>query len=105
AFISSTANLAGAVKSDKINDIATSFDFKFGPEYQFNPHGKNRVAFIAGFGAASPLTTPTQSAQIFKVPTDRTNSQFVNFFNDYPEATGKTYIAFVRPQRDRFLRQ
>ncbi len=105
AFISSTANVAGAAKADKINDIATSFDFKFGPEIQLNPDARNRLSFIAGFGASSPLTEPTGLAQIFKVPTDPSNSQFANFFADYPEAKGKTYIAFVRPERDRFMRQ
>jgi hypothetical protein len=63
------------------------------------------VSLIAGFGATSPLTAPEQTAQIFKVPTEKTNSQFASFFVDYPEAAGRTYIAFVRPERDRFLRQ
>ena len=106
AFISSTANVAAAVTTDKVNDIATSFDFRFGPELQLNPgNPRHRVSLIAGFGATSPLTTPAATAQIFKVPTEKTNSQFANFFADYPEAVGKTYIAFVRPERDRFLRQ
>ena len=106
AFVSSTKNTATAATDDKINDLATSFDFRLGTEVQFNPDNpRNRVSFITGFGATSLLTTPAQSAQIFRVPTDNTNSQFPNFFTDYPEAKGKTYIAFVRPERDRFLRQ
>jgi hypothetical protein len=106
AFISSTANVGTAITGNKVNDIATSFDFRFGPELQLNPGNQDhRVSLIVGFGATSPLTAPEQTAQIFKVPTEKTNSQFANFFVDYPEAVGKTYIAFVRPERDRFLRQ
>jgi len=106
AFVSSTSNAAGAVTGDKINDLATSFDFKLGTEFLLNHNDqRNQVSFITGFGATSPLTSPTQSPQIFKVPTDQSNSQYAAFFSDYPEATGKTFIAFVRPERDRFLRQ
>lgn len=107
AFVSSTSNVTGAVTADKINDLATSFDFRMGGEYRLNRdiNDANQISVIAGFGATSPLTKPTDSFQIFKVPTDPTNSQYAAFFADYPEATGKTYVAFVRPERDRFLRQ
>jgi len=109
-FISSTANVVGAVKGDKLNDIANSFDFKVGTEYQLNPDARNRLSFIVGFGASSPLTEPTSSAQIFTIPTDKSNSQTINFYKDYPEADpngdpSRKYIAFVRPERDRFMRQ
>jgi hypothetical protein len=104
AFVSSSGNLPGAIKDNQINDIATSFDFKFGPEFQFNPNDRNRISLIAGFGAISPLTEPTSAATIFSVPA-MSASQAANFFSDYPEAKNAQYIAFVRPERDRFMRQ
>ena len=105
AFVSSATNTASVVTGTKLNDFVKSFDFKFGPEWQLNPtsHG-TRYALIAGFGAISPLTTPSQSTQIFKVP-DAASSQAEAFNREFPEAAGHKYIAFVPPERDRFFRQ
>lgn len=105
AFVSSATNTATAVTGTKLNDFVSSFDFKFGPELQINPTAKStRFALIGGFGATSPLTTPSQSTEIFKVPEDK-SSQAESFFKEYPEAVGHKYIAFVPPERDRFFRQ
>jgi hypothetical protein len=105
AFVSSATNTATAVTGSKLNEFVSSFDFKFGPELQLNPTAKTtRFALIAGFGATSPLTTPSQSTQIFKVPEEK-STQAEKFFKEFPEAVGRKYIAFVSPERDRFFRQ
>lgn len=107
AFVSAAANVAGAATGGKINDLATSFNFKFGPEYVLTSSTKPiRTSLIAGFGAASPLTSPAQSGQIFKLPSS-TSSQSAAFLAQYPEAKtpGAAFIAFVPLERDRFFRQ
>jgi len=108
AFVSSASNTAAAATGTKVNDLATSFAFKFGPEYLLNrdPNARIRTSIIAGFGAASTLTAPSQSGQIFKLPS-ASSSQFASFISQYPEAKtpGVAYIAFVPLERDRFFRQ
>jgi hypothetical protein len=105
AFVNSATNTATAVTGTKLNDFVSSFDFKFGPELQINPNATStRFALIAGFGATSPLTTPSQSTEIFKVPEDK-STQAEGFFKEFPEAIGHKFIAFVPPERDRFYRQ
>lgn len=105
AFASSASNLVGAATGDKINDLATSFDFTIGPEYQFNPRANTRFSLIAGFGATSTLTGPPKIAPIFKIPT-AASTQYASFVSQYPEATtpGATHIAFVPQEQDRFFR-
>jgi hypothetical protein len=106
AFASSGANVVGAATGDKINDLATSFDFKIGPELQFNPSKNTSVSLIAGFGAISTLTGPPKVAPIFKVPS-ASSSQYANFVSQYPEAKapGASFISFVPQEQDRFYRQ
>jgi hypothetical protein len=105
AFASSAANVAGAAKAESINELATSFDFTVGPEFQFNPNDKTRLSLIAGFGATSTLTGPPTIAPIFKIPT-AASTQYANFISQYPEATtpGATHIAFLPQEQDRFFR-
>jgi hypothetical protein len=107
AFVSAASNVAGAATGAKINDLATSFNFKFGPEFVLTPSNKAiRASLIAGFGAASPLTSPAQSGQIFKLPSS-SSSQYASFLAQYPEVKnpGAAFIAFVPLERDRFFRQ
>jgi hypothetical protein len=106
AFASSATNAVGAATADKINDLATSFDFKIGPEFQLNPDANTRVSLIAGFGAISSLTGPPKSAAIFKLPVN-SSVQYANFLEQYPEAKtpGAAYITFVPHEQDRFFRQ
>jgi len=106
AFASSAPNTVGAATGDKINDLATSFDFKIGPEFRFNPDAKTGLSLIAGFGAISTLTGPPKTAPIFKIPAN-TSVQYDNFVNQYPEAKtpGAVNIAFVPEEQDRFYRQ
>jgi hypothetical protein len=100
------------------NSLIQSFDFLAGLDVRV--FGSNKYSlgilpkirqrtefyFVGGGGAISPLTT-TKSAnsQIFAVPTT-TSSQRDLFVARYGEvAASKKYIAFVFPERDRFLRQ
>lgn len=51
----------------------------------------------------SPLS-PKDSVELFEVP-DENSSQAEAFFTEFPGAKGKEHIAFITPERDRFLRQ
>jgi len=92
-----------AITGGKLNQIASAFDFTVGPEVRLARFNNTHLGLIAGFGAVSPLS-PTQSAQIFQVPAQN-SSQADAFFTKYPGAKGKDQIAFITPDRDRFLRQ
>lgn len=116
----------GVFPSNLSNQVATasnstglvqSFDFLAGFEARafgankfstsLVPGVKQRTAFYftAGGGAISPLSTTRQSAQIWKVPAEDSSQRAV-FVERFGEAAGKkSYIAFVLPERDRFLRQ
>jgi hypothetical protein len=91
------------ITGGKLNQIASAFDFTVGPEVRLARFNNTHLGLIAGFGAVSPLS-PSQSAQIFLVP-DQNSSQAAAFFAKYPGAKGKDQIAFITPDRDRFLRQ
>jgi hypothetical protein len=91
-----------AITGGKLNQIASAFDFTVGPEVHLANFNKTNLSLIAGFGAVSPLS-PTQSAQIFEVP-KQNSSQAAAFFQKFPGANGKDQIAFISPDRDRFLR-
>lgn len=95
-----------------INDLVQSFEVLAGldvklPEpnsYElFGMRQKTIVSFIASVGFSNPLSSQ-KSALIFQVPkvNGADNSDFVTLF---PEAKGKTNIAFVPSERDRFYRQ
>jgi hypothetical protein len=74
-----------------------------GPEVRLRRFNNTTLGLIAGLGAVSPLS-PKQSAQIFQVPAEG-SSQAAAFFAKYPGAKDKQQIAFISPDRDRFLRQ
>ena len=105
AFASSATNVVGTSTGDKINDLATSFDFTLGPEFQFNPKDNTRFSLIAGFGATSTLTGPPKTAPIFLIP-NQDSSQYPSFIDQYPEAkaAGAKNIAFLPAEQDRFFR-
>jgi hypothetical protein len=97
------SNALGTITDAKFNQIASAFDFVVGPEVRLQRFNHTDLSLIAGFGAVSPIS-PKQSAQIFQVP-DASSSQAPAFFKMYPGAQSKQFIAFVTPDRDRFLRQ
>lgn len=64
---------------------------------------KTAMYFTGGFGAVSPLT-PEQSAQIYRVP-GPDNPQRAAFLEEFSLPDDAELVAFVTPERDRFLRQ
>lgn len=102
AFSNLSTNAIDAITGE-VNELATGFDFVVGPELRIGRFKNVDMGLIAGFGAVSPLS-PEQSAQLFEVP-DEDSSQAEAFFKEFPGAKGKEHIAFISPDRDRFLRQ
>ena len=115
AFRTLGNNFFGPVNDNKVNDLVQGFDFMVGPEFRLygtpvthfglipGIRQRTSINFIMGFGAISPLTL-NDSARIFNVP-DTANPQYDAFIEEFPQAKGKKYIAYVAPERDRFLRQ
>jgi hypothetical protein len=79
------------------------FDFVVGPELRIARFDNVTLNFIGAFGAVSPLS-PKQSVELFEVPKEN-SSQAAAFFEEFPGAKGKEHIAFITPERNRFLRQ
>jgi hypothetical protein len=111
-------NFANQVAEKNPSKLIQGFDFNVGPEFRIHtsrgfasliPGLKQRtdVYLAAGFGAISPLNpSERDNVQIFNVPgTD--SPQYEEFKARFPEAaaSGKKYVAFTFPERDRFLRQ
>lgn len=106
----------GFVQGDnagKVNDLVQTFDFLVGVEQPLVPEskfpgfipGKTSLSLIAAGGAINPLSSD-KSATFYKIP--RVNNGMdvdPRFLEAFPEARGKTNIAFVSPERDRFFRQ
>jgi hypothetical protein len=101
-----------------LSNLTQGFDFLVGPEFRLGtgkltwsliPGVKQKIsAYIYGaFGAISPLDPKQQeNIQIFVAPAT-TSPQYEEFQTRFPDAaaSGKSYIAFTLPERDRFLRQ
>jgi hypothetical protein len=107
AQIKAFANISSAavdtITGGKANELALGFDFVVGPEFRFARFDNVTMSFISAFGAVSPLN-PKQSVELFEVPKEN-SSQAAAFFEQFPGAKGKEHIAFIAPERDRFLRQ
>ena len=110
------SNFVQGDSAGKVNDLVRSFDFLvgfdkqiFGSDKVFDGvlPGKTSLSFIMAGGAISPLSSD-RTALFFKIPTERTSQNSVNFFNAFDQIVeGSPYknIAFVAPERDRFFRQ
>lgn len=112
------SNLVNRVtQSNETIDLVHSFDFMAGLEFRvLQSEGyfsslipgikqKTGIYLVGGGGAISPLSTTKESAEIFSVP-EAENPQFELFKSRFgAEAAKKKYVAFVLPERDRFLRQ
>lgn len=98
-----TSIAANTLTEGKANKLTQAFEFVAGPEIRIGKAAKTHISFIAGWGAVTPLN-PSQATQIFKTP-NPASSQAARFFDQYPGAKGKEFIAFTTPDRDRFLRQ
>ncbi|MDQ1728406.1 MAG: hypothetical protein QOD33_531, partial [Pyrinomonadaceae bacterium] len=92
-----------SITGGKLNKLSQGFDFVVGPEIRLMQFHHTDLSAIGAFGAINPLS-PKASTQIFKVP-DLNSSQASAFFEKYKGAVGKDFIAFIAPDRDRFLRQ
>ena len=103
AFANISSAAVDTLLGGEANELALGFDFVVGPEFRFARFDNVTMNFIAGFGAVSPLD-PKQSVELFEVPKDN-SSQATPFFEAFPGAKGKEHIAFIAPERDRFLRQ
>jgi len=105
--ITAFANISSAaidtITGGNVNELALGFDFVVGPEVRISRFDNVTLNFISAFGAVSPLS-PEQSVQLFEVP-KANSSQAEAFFKEFPDAKGKDHIAFIAPERDRFLRQ
>jgi len=105
------ASFAQQVGQLKVNEVAQSFEFLGGVSYriwewhhlfagpQKGTVEKLGVHLILGGGVATPLA-PKDSVQIFQVPQNQ-----ADFFSTYPQATGKQFVAFSLPDRNRFFRE
>ncbi|HJR08998.1 MAG TPA: hypothetical protein VJ842_17195 [Pyrinomonadaceae bacterium] len=114
------ANFVGPVVENKLTSLVQGFDFMAGlevrvfgtdkPYMSLIPGVKNQtfLHIIGGGGAISPLSRSANrdAAEIFTIPVEG-NPQLELFKQRFPEAVERKakYIAFVFPDRDRFLRQ
>ena len=103
AFANVASNAIEALTGSEANKFVAGFDFMVGPEFRLSTFKNTDLSFIAGLGAVSPLN-PKESIQIFEVPKVG-SSQRDAFIELFPGAKDKEFIAFVSPDRDRFLRQ
>lgn len=107
AQVKAFANISSAaidtITGGEVNELALGFDFVVGPEFRIARFDNHTMSFITAFGAVSPLS-PKQSVELFEVPKEN-SSQADAFFKEFPGAKGKEHIAFIAPERDRFLRQ
>jgi hypothetical protein len=102
----------------EVNKLAQGFEFLGGVDIRLIPTSskgflslipgireKTSLSFVLSGGATNPFTTE-RTAQIFKIPKKEDGTTTTDaFLKLFPEAEGKTNIAFVTPLRDRFLRQ
>lgn len=103
AFANISSAAIDTITGGNVNELASSFDFVVGPEFRLARFDNVTLGLIAAFGAISPLD-PKQSVELFEVPKEN-SSQADAFFKEFPGAKGKEHIAFISPERDRFLRQ
>lgn len=98
----------------KVNKLVQTFDFLVGAEYEIVPPSKIFAGFIPGRtslsligagGAINPLSSD-KTATFYKIPRIN-NGQDIDprLLELFPETAGKTNVAFVAPERDRFFRQ
>ena len=112
-----SSNFVNPLAEGKLVDLVQGFDFIAGMEARVLGTNKSYLGLIpgvkqqtfmhvvAGGGAISPLSPQKIGAQIFQVPA-ASNPQRQLFIDRFGQAAAdKKYIAFVFPDRDRFLRQ
>jgi hypothetical protein len=106
-------NFVQTDSSSKIGKLVQSFDFQAGLELQlfkskkqfagFFP-GKSSISLIASAGATTPLDIE-KGAVFYKVPKVNNGMDIDPRFKEiFPGVTTQKTIAFLTPERDRFLR-
>lgn len=90
--------------------VTAGFDLKVIGEQTFNSFfipGKSSLSFIGGGSITSPLVSSQQTTEIYKIPKLSDGSINPDFAALFPGINfeGKTNIAFVIPERDRFYRR
>ena len=109
-------NFVQGDSTSKVNDLVKGFDFLVGIEQEVIKPGKlfsgsfsgrTSLSLIGAVGAITPLSSG-KSALYYKIPTVNNGMEidprFRAFFTGV-ELDGKTNVAFVTPDRDRFFRQ
>ena len=125
-----SSNLLGTtIGTTNINSLVQSFSVTGGIDipvvregakiHPFFLPGKTSLSLILGGGITSPLSSSEETTQIFKIPmvpkqavegeaveegATMVNPLFSSQFAENIDFDGKTNVAFVVPQRDRFLR-
>lgn len=108
-------NFVQGDSASKVNDLVKSFDFLVGfeqqiirPEKLFPGSFRSRtsLSLIAAGGAITPLSFDKFVPVFYNIPTANgsIDPNFRNFFSDM-NFDGKTKVAFITPDRDRFFRQ
>ena len=108
-------NFVQGDSASKVNDLVKSFDFLVGVEQQIiKPEklfpglfrSRTSLSLIAAGGAITPLSFDKFVPVFYNIPTANgsIDSNFRNFFPDI-NFDGKTKVAFITPDRDRFFRQ
>lgn len=112
-----TTNVLGTnTPGNQINDVVQSFRVNAGldirlveekDQHPFFLPGRSSLSLIFGGGITSPLTGGGRAnAEIYKIPKNPDGTIIEAFRNDFPFITDdKQNIAFVVPERDRFLRR
>lgn len=110
-----TTNILRPNANDQINDVIQTFRVNVGfdirlirekslfPSFHF---AKSSVSLIVGGGVSSPLTGGKSSVtEIYKIP--KANGQIIpEFLERFPGISNdKINVAFVTPERDRFMRR
>ena len=88
----------------KINEIAQAVEFLIGVEYLIFSHDLTNentcsLSLIADTGFLTPLN-PMDTIEIYHV-----SPILLERYSSVYDFTGKEYVAFIRPERDRFYRQ
>jgi len=108
-------NFVQGDSASKVNDLVQSFNFLVGVEKEIIPPGddtfasffpaRTSLSLIAAGGAINPLSNE-KTTLFYKIPRVNNNMDIdPRFLQIFPEAAGKTNVAFVTPDRDRFFRQ
>ena len=105
SFISSLGVFPGSGLADKSfsgKGNIQGFEFLAGGEFKLT----DKFALTFSGGGISPFVPTTESVNIVRVPAMK-SAQFATFKERFPDAitSGKPYVAFTFPERNRLLRQ